>query len=137
MNYLVANTQGVKALEASALATHGEPVIPNFPTGPINTFLGIETHKITPYATISDNPDTDLDSLVNRLAAAFPGLPKALLSVYVMATAMAAHAFPAGTVLQLFTDGEQLSVRPREGDKPYILWKQQPLPANIGSEEWK
>ena len=122
-------------------APPGEPVVPNFPTGDRNTFLGVKSFKPVPYGRVTDIDGLDPDTLVETLADRYKGLPKPLLSSYVVEMAVFAYNMPIGLVCQpyLDDDGERLTIRVvsvPDGDKHsggvaeddvYAVWEKQPV----------
>lgn len=110
-------------------ADDGELVIPNFPTAPANTFLGLVSDKPAYYARVVD-VDISLDDTVDQLAGRYLGLPLQALGTYVLETAVVSWKIPEGSVVQLLTDGDEAKILVRDTRQLYTLWTTQPLGAS-------
>jgi hypothetical protein len=113
--------------EKDQWADSGEPVIPWFPSSLENVFLSINSFKKSPYAKVTDCPDLDVDDLANALKKQYPGLPIQLHENYVLAIAMAAHAYPIGTKFQIFITQDTAKLKVVGKEEWHSLWEQQPL----------
>jgi hypothetical protein len=107
-----------------SLCPDGEPVIPNYPSGPQNTFLGTESFKPCTLAKVGvcDN----INDILDRLCTQFPGLPRTLHKAYVVETAVAVHGLSVGTRVRLFSTYDSAELTTEDG-KTIRLWSKQPL----------
>lgn len=139
MKYIIAGQHIGADAYKDKFAAAGDPVIPNFPTGPRNTFLSIYSFLPALYGIATDIPEFSVEDFVERLATNYPGLPVELLRVYVMETCKLAEMLPHGTTVQpyLSDDNERLTVRVANApdntmgvavDDIYKLWDEQPIP---------
>lgn len=112
-------------------AVNGEPVVPNLPTGYMNSFLGTSTFKPAIRAVVVNLDNIDIDEIAGSLKTQFPGLPPELFDTYVLETAKAAHAMRAGTVCQVYTSAESAQILDIQTNKAITLWTRQPLPGRI------
>lgn len=117
-------------------AQPGEPVVPNFPTGARNTFLGTISFKPVPYAKVMDDPALTLDAVTDigtRLKQRFKCLPHTLLDAYVLEMAKLAQQLPLGQLctIMLDDDGEGVSVMLLSTNDIYRLWDSQPIPKEL------
>lgn len=131
MRYLVATyREGAKPED---WAQPGEPVVPNFPTGAPNTFLGTVSFKPVPYARIVNDPALTLDAIAIRLYGRYKSLPPQLLDTYVLETAKVALLVPVGTLCTLMIDetGEVVTLVDLETQDRYELWNRQPVPQEL------
>jgi hypothetical protein len=109
-------------------AMDGEPVIPNFPTGAVDTFLGVQQHRPAYYARVAELPDFDLELEVKRLKSYYTGLPESMLLAYLLETAVCAAQFQVGTILQIRISEERAEIYLRgEPETNYTLWDRQPI----------
>ena len=128
MKYLVADHRtGAKGTEN--WASIGSPVVPNFPTGEQNTFLGVLDFKPVPYARVIAVVNMSLDDIADALKRQFPGLPDGLLDEYVLATAKLAHKLPLNALCQIYTTEDTAKVKVVDAEEFYIMWTKQPVPA--------
>lgn len=108
-------------------ASAGEPVVPNFPTGYANSFLGSESFKPTMKAIVVEVPDLDIDVMSAVLQKQFPGLPKRMLDTYVLETAKAAHELPLGAECNVYTSWESTKIMDIGTGKLHVLWEKPPV----------
>ena len=119
--------EGAEAMGSWAKA--GDPVVPNFPVGAENTFLGAFDFKPVPYARVAELPKhISLDSIADSLKRQFPGLPPEFLDTYVLETAKLAFKLPIGSMCQIYVDTETAKVRVLDSDECYVMWEKQPIP---------
>lgn len=111
-------------------AEDGEPVMPNFPTGPQNTFLGLKSYRPAYYARVVEL-DLSLDNLLQQLVKYYPGLPESMLSEYLMQTALVAATIPLDTVVHLYADCNKAEIAVRGTEQLYTLWTEQPIPREL------
>jgi len=116
-----------KITEKDVWAEGDEPVIPWFPATSENVFLSIKSFKKSPYAKVADCPKLDVDDLATALKKQYPGLPAKLHENYVVAIAMAAHAYPVGTKFQIFITQDTAKLKVVGKEELHILWEKQPL----------
>lgn len=109
-------------------ARHGDPVVPNVPTGDSNTFLGVYDFKSVPYAKITSTAYS-LDAIALSLKKQFPGLPTELWDAYVLETAKLSVGLLLDTVCQIFVDEDTAKVKVVDKEEFYTLWTKQPIPA--------
>ena len=128
MKYLVAeHRDGATGEEQWAVA--GTPVVPNFPTGPQNTFLGLLDFKDVPYARVVELTKVSIDELAGILKKQYPGLPAGLCDAYVTRTASVAAQLAIATICQIYTTEDSARIKLVGKDEFYTLWTQQPIPA--------
>ena len=125
MRFLACQRMSIE--QAGDWADDGEPVVPNFPTGQQNTFLSIRSHKPAYYARVVDMARMSLDVELQALAKYYPGLPKEMLSAYLMSTAVAAAELPIGTVVQIHATYDEAKLVLRDGTLAYTMWSEQPI----------
>lgn len=139
MKFLVAERREGACQEAGCWARDGETVVPNFPTGARNTFLGTETFLPAAYGRVANLPGLDVDDIQARLKGRFKGLPLSLLDEYILAIVKLCTALPVGTVCQqmMTDDGETVTIRIVEvppnsagviREAIINLWDRQPVP---------
>lgn len=107
------------------LCPDGEPVIPNFPSGPQNTFIGTRSFKLCTLATVGLCSDR-LNDMLERISRQFPGLPKSFHKSYIVETAVAAHGMLAGTKVRIVSSYDKVELVTDAGDV-INLWSTQPL----------
>jgi hypothetical protein len=128
MKYFVADhREGAHGAEEWAKA--GSPVVPTFPTGAQNTFLGALDFKPVPYARVALVTDLNLDEIAGLLKKQFPGLPSELIDTYVLETAKLALKLPHDTLCQIYIDDDTAKVKVVDTELFYTLWSKQPVPA--------
>jgi hypothetical protein len=131
LHYLVAiHREGSAVTDADRAewASPGEPVVPTFPTGAPNTFLGLHSFREVPYAQVVAGT-FDPDEWADSLKAQFPGLPGELHEAYLMETIKVAILLEPGTVVQIYTDADSARIKAVDDDAHiYTLWNQQPIP---------
>ena len=106
-------------------AQAGEPVVPNFPVPPSNTFLSLASWNYCALASVAEiaaDPDTLLKGMVKQ----FPGLPAKLHENYIVAVATAVANDTPGTRYSVIT-GEQTQLINNETGAVNTLWTRQPL----------
>ena len=103
-------------------------MVPNFPTGVENTFLGTLSWLPVPYAHVDDVDGVTLDDIADRMKTQYPGLPGELHEAYVLATAKAAAALPIRALLQVYVDADSAKLAQVNHHELYTLWDQQPIP---------
>ena len=113
--------------EKDQWAESGEPVVPWFPATAANVFLSVKSFRQSPYAKVVDYRDLDVDDLANALQKQYPGLPLQLHENYVLAVAMAAHAYPIGTKFQIFITQDTAKLKVVGKEDFHTLWEKQPL----------
>ena len=124
MRFLACVTTSVSDGEKWALA--GEPVMPNFPTGYANSFLGADTFRPAMRAEVRDFPGLDIDKLARKLCEQFPGLPKRMLDAYVLETAKAAHELPLGAECNVYTTWDTAKIMDLATGKIHVMWDRLP-----------
>ena len=107
-------------------ATAGEPVVPNFPTGYANSFLGVDTFRPAMRARVADFPGLDIDAMARKLREQFPGLPKSMLDAYVLETAKTAYELPMAAECNIYTTWEQARIMELATGKIHVMWEQLP-----------
>lgn len=103
-------------------ASAGEPVMPNFPTGYSNSFLGTISFKPTMKAEVKEFPELNLDEMVDRLHKQYPGLPRSMLETYVLETAKAAYEIEPGSECSVYNTWEATSILDLATGELHTLW---------------
>lgn len=127
MKYLVSDHRA-GAVGKERWAAINTPVVPNFPTGEQNTFLGTVDYLPVPYARVAAL-DISLDDIAGRLKKQYPGLPGALLDTYVFEVAKTVLHIPIGTLCQIYITDDEAKIKLVDTDIFYTLWRKQPIPA--------
>lgn len=124
MKFLVA--QCAEKYVDDQMALDGELVIPNFPTGPTNTFLSISSALPSLYARTAWIPDLSLDKQHAVLCKRYPCLPKSMLETYLIETAVAAAKVEVGTILHVYATYDIMKLAIKDTDTQITLWTKQP-----------
>lgn len=117
----------VEMAKGDKWASPGEPVMPNFPTGYANSFLGTATFRPAMRAAVAEFDGLDPDEMAERLHRQFPGLPRKMLDAYVLETAKVAYAMPLGAECNVYTTWDSAKVMNLNTGELHVLWEQQPL----------
>lgn len=128
MKFLVC--QRMEKEQPGSWADDGDVVIPNFPTGPQNTFVSVVSCKPAYYARVADVADMTLDDTLPVLRKDYPGLPVELLATYLLETAAVADKLPVGTIVQVYITYDKAEIVVKGGGDRYVLWTKQPIPEN-------
>lgn len=104
----------------------GSPVIPSFPTGGKDTFMGVACGKENHYARV-DEIDVSLNSLRDTLLLQYPGLTEKLIKTYLMESALLASKLPVGTVLKASSTYDTTYLIEVANETQHVLWTQQPV----------
>lgn len=134
MKFLVA-VNGASEEMRERWAAAGEPVVPNFPVGAPNTFLGVNSYKPAVEAKVAEVPGLDIDILAKQLKGQYPGLPGVMLETYILETAIAAQRLHDGRRLLIFVDDDTAKLKVVELEEYYTLWTRQPIDGRIGVNE--
>ena len=108
-----------------SMCPDGEPVVPNYPSGPQNTFLGAKSGKLCMTAEVRQCQD-GLGLLLDGLSTQYPGLPRSLHKAYIVETAVAADSLAEGVKLRLVSSYDNADLVADDGSVTN-LWKKQPL----------
>lgn len=111
-------------------ADQGEPVIPWYMPNPQNMFLSVSSFKFSPYATVHDT-DLELDDIVKKLMAKYPGIPMLVHENYVTATALAAAELPVGAMLRPIITATSASFQIVNKTTVVQLWTEPPTKARV------
>ncbi len=102
------------------------PVIPWFPAPPENVFLAIGTWEKQANAYVR-SLEFDLDLLLEELCTQYPGLPRVLLTNYLLETALLASKLPDGRRVRVFVTDHSTSIQDADTDEVYTLWDTPPM----------
>jgi len=119
--FLVANS-GTNV--ADEFCPDGELVIPNFPSGPMNTFIGVKTHKPCLSAKVAE-VNANLSRVLEDSVKYYPGLPRPYIKAYIVETAVAADGLKVGTNVKIVSDYDTATLVDADGNT-IQLWDSQP-----------
>ncbi len=113
---------------AEDMCPAGEPVIPTYPAGPLNTFIGTKTFKpcATASVTFLQGADADMDAMCARLMKQFPGLPEKMHQAYVVKTALSAAEIGINHRVSAVVNYDEASLAVDDG-RIITMWDKVPL----------
>ena len=86
----------------------GEPVIPAFPIGDSNHFIGIRSEGVSNFASArSLPPETDPDELLKQLIKTYPGLPRQYLEDVLTHTMVVAASLDPRNIYRVFVSEDK------------------------------
>jgi hypothetical protein len=123
MHYLVATFPD--EIPPEDRCADSEPVIPAFPMGDANHFIGVYSGGVSNYARTLDIPDADPDEALECLVKEYPGIPKLYLEDMLVATlTLASQKRLAGKIFRVFVTDTQAILHNVENEGELIpIWK--------------
>jgi hypothetical protein len=126
MRYLVAVFADEKPPENRC--ADSEPVIPAFPMGDSNHFIGVFCSGVSTYASARNMPDdVDPDEILKKLVETYPGIPKAYLEDTLTRTMVVAARLDTISVYRVFVTEDSAVLHNVDNENELIpLWKDRP-----------
>lgn len=115
---------GAKDLEHQQLPD-GVAVMPSFPLGQCNRFIGCGEDEYSDFAESRSIPDDfDYDEFVAKVVRTYPGLPVKYIEDLVVATAASVTPLKEGKVWRVFVTPESARLHSVEEDEEIVeLWE--------------
>lgn len=128
MRFLVSVPDEVKSEEGAEPLEEGVPVIPSFPLGDCNVFIGSGNGGTCASATVVELPELDPDDFVKEISDTYPGIPYQMIEDMVVSVANVCMAIPDGPVFGVYVteDSATMYLRGREEEKLIKLWADRP-----------
>jgi len=125
MRYLVAVFPGEVPPENKC--ADGEPVIPGFPLGDSNNFIGVHSSGVSTYASARELPDVDPDEILKELVENYTGLPFEYLEDTLTQTLVAAASLDTTKIYRIFITPASAVLHNVEDDTEFVtIWKDRP-----------